>query len=136
MHASLPPALAPALRRLSTSSEMPRSVSNTPGPCSASAANSGTPRKLSASDSSLGAEDELARQVLLVVLNDERHRARIDALLGEVGVQVLKALDVLLELARLAVGDEHDAVGALEHELARRLVVDLPRHRVELELAS
>ena len=49
-------------------------------------------------------------------------------------VQVLEALDVLLELARLAVGDEHDAVRALEHELARGLVVDLPGHGVELEL--
>ena len=62
--------------------------------------------------------------------------ARIDPLLGEVRVQVLEALDVLVELAGLAVGDEHDAVGALQHELARRLVVDLPGHGVELELAS
>ena len=49
-------------------------------------------------------------------------------------MQVLQALDVLLELARLAVGHEHHAVGALQHELARRLVVDLARHGVELEL--
>ena len=80
------------------------------------------------------AEDEIAREVLLVVLQHERHGARVDAVFGEVRVQILKALDVLLELARLAVGHEHDAVGALKHELARRLVVDLPGHGVELEL--
>ena len=126
----------PALSRRSTSSEMPRSVSNTPGPCSASAENSGTSRKLSASTSSATRQDQLLRQVLLVVLHDERHRARVDPLLREIRVQVLEALDVLVELARLAVGHEHDAVGALQHELARRLVVDLPGHGVELELAS
>src|SRR5690242_9658614 len=42
------------LNRLSTSSEMLRSVSNTPGPCSASAPNSGAARKFSASFSSAG----------------------------------------------------------------------------------
>ena len=36
----------------------------------------------------------------------------------------------------LAVGDEDDAVGAFQHELARGVVVDLPRHRVELELRA
>ena len=115
---------------------MPRSVSNTPGPCSASAANSGTPRKLSASDSSAtGRISSCGRSCLLYCMTSGIARASI-ALLREVRVQVLEALDVLVELARLAVGDEHHAVGALQHELARRLVVDLPRHRVELELAS
>src|SRR6185312_16397509 len=41
--------LPAVLRRRSTSSEMPRSVSNTPVPCNAPAENAGTPRKLSAS---------------------------------------------------------------------------------------
>src|SRR5258708_37069156 len=44
---------APALNRRRTSSELPRSVSKTPGPRSASAANSGPSRKLMASESSL-----------------------------------------------------------------------------------
>src|SRR5262249_15972405 len=43
----------PALSRLSPSSEIDRSVSNPPGPWRASAENSGTPRKFSASDSSV-----------------------------------------------------------------------------------
>jgi hypothetical protein len=34
------------------------------------------------------------RQVLLVVLNHERHGARVDRVLGEIGVEILKALDV------------------------------------------
>jgi hypothetical protein len=46
-------------------------------------------------------------------------------LIGEIRVQVLKALDVLRKLPRLAVRNEHDAVRALQHELPRRLVVDL-----------
>src|SRR4051812_30985972 len=78
-------------------------------------------------------QNQIAWKILLVVLNDERHGARFDRVLREVRVKILKALDVLLELARLAIGDEHDAVGALEHEPASRLVVDLSRHRVELE---
>ena len=49
-------------------------------------------------------------------------------------MQVLKALDVLVELARLRIGDEDHAVGALKHQLARRLVVHLSRHGIELEL--
>ena len=79
------------------------------------------------------AGDERARQVLLVVLDHERHGAHIDVVFREIRVQILHALDVLGELARLAVGDEHDAVGAVEHELARRLVVHLAGDGVELE---
>src|SRR4029078_7692504 len=77
--------------------------------------------------------DELARKILLVVLDDEWNVARVNALLGEIGVQVLHALDVLLDLAPLAVGDEHDPVCTLQHELSCRGVVYLPRHRVELQ---
>src|ERR687896_943752 len=46
-------------------------------------------------------QDQIARQVLLVVLDDERHSARVDPLLGQIRVQVLKGLDVLLKLAGL-----------------------------------
>src|SRR5438067_1440563 len=78
-------------------------------------------------------ENEIAWQILLVVLNDERHGPRVDPLLREIRVQVLEALDVLVELSRLRIGDEHDTVRALEHELPRRLVIHLAGHRVELE---
>ena len=117
----------------STSSEMPRSVSNTPAPCSASAEKLGTAAEVERVVQLVLGQDQLARQVLLVVLDHERQLADVDALLQQVGVQVLQALDVLVELARLAVGHEHDAVGALEHELARGVVVDLAGHGVELE---
>ena len=129
-------ARAPALRRLSTSSEMRAQRLEHAGPVQRVGGELGHAAEVERVRQLGDVEDQLARQILLVVLHDERHGARVDALLGEVGVQVLEALDVLVELARLAVGDEHDAVGALEHELARRLVVDLPRHGVELELAS
>src|SRR6185437_1221034 len=45
--------LPAVLERRSTSSEMPRSVSNTPVPCNAPAENAGTPRKLSASSNAV-----------------------------------------------------------------------------------
>jgi hypothetical protein len=79
-------------------------------------------------------QDQLARQVLLVVLECDRHRPHVHALAEEVLLQVLQALQVVVEPARLAVGHEHDAIGALQHQLARRVVVALPRHGVELEL--
>src|SRR5437867_12283519 len=81
-------------------------------------------------------QDEIGWKVLLVVLNDDRNSTRIHVLLREILVKVLKALDVLLQLSRLAVGDEHDAVRALQHELAGRVVVDLPGNGVELEACS
>src|SRR4030095_10936546 len=59
--------------------------------------------------------------------------ARFTALLREIRVQVLQPLDVLLDLAPLAVRYEHDAVCPLQHELSGRGVVYLTRNRVELE---
>src|SRR5438093_9520373 len=47
-------------------------------------------------------------QVLLVVLHHERHGADVHAVLEQIALQVLEALQVLVQLARLAVGDEHD----------------------------
>ncbi len=78
-------------------------------------------------------EDQLRRQVLLVVLHDERHRAHIDAVLEQVALEVLQTLDVLIELPGLAVAYEHHAIRTLQHESSRRVVVDLARHGVELE---
>ncbi len=58
------------------------------------------------------------RQVALVVLEDEGHRRRVQV----VGEQVLRhlpvALDVLLPAVEGGVRDEHERVGALEHQPA------------------
>ena len=78
-------------------------------------------------------EDQIGRQVLLVVLQNQRHGARINALFEEVFLQVAQALEILVELTRLAVADEDHPVGALQHELAGRVVVHLAGDRVQLE---
>src|SRR2546421_6407515 len=52
------------------------------------------------------------------VCSSDLHGADVHTVLEQVALQVLQALQVLVELARLAVGHEHDAVGALEHEAA------------------
>ena len=57
----------------------------------------------------------------------------VDADLRQVLAQVLEALDVRVEHRHLRVGDEHDPVDALEHELARGVVEDLAGDGVELE---
>ena len=54
-------------------------------------------------------------------------------MLQEIALEILQALDILVELTGLAVAHKHDAVGTLEHETARRVVVDLPGHGVQLE---
>src|ERR1051325_391508 len=76
------------------------------------------------------------RQVAFVVLHDQRDLFDADALTLEVVLEVLQRLHVRVEREVLAVGDEHDSVGAFEHELARRVVVDLARHGVELQLRA
>src|SRR5690606_15308306 len=48
-------------------------------------------------------------------------------------LEVLEALDVRLHARDLRVGDEHDAIGALEDQLAARVVEHLAGHRVEVE---
>ena len=75
-------------------------------------------------------------QVALVVLDDDREVGHAAPHLAQVLLQVLHRLAVLLELAGARVRDEHDPVDALQHEAARRLVVDLPGDRVELELRA
>src|SRR5439155_13828998 len=80
-----------------------------------------------------GLKDQLAREVLLVVLQHERQRADVDAQLEQVALEVLEALEILIQLSSLAVGDEYDAVRSLEHEAPRRIVVNLAGDRVQLE---
>ena len=73
------------------------------------------------------------RQVALVELQDQRDFVEVEADLGEVLAQVLEALDVRVEHRLLRVGDEDDAVDALEHELAGGVVEDLAGDGVELQ---
>ena len=52
---------------------------------------------------------------------------------GKIGVQDLQTLYVLGQLPGLTIRDEDDAIDALQHQLARRGVVDLTGNRIELE---
>src|SRR5690606_4694006 len=74
------------------------------------------------------------REIPLVVLEAERHAARIHTLVEEVRLQVPEAGDVFLEPVRSTVRDEDHAVGSLKHQPAGRVVVDLARDGVELDL--
>ena len=76
---------------------------------------------------------EDVRQIALVVLHHERDGARIQAFIREIRVKVLQALDVLGELTRLTVRDEHDPVDSLKHEFARGGIVHLSGHGIELK---
>src|SRR5260370_14925563 len=76
------------------------------------------------------------RKMVLVVLNDERHVANLRSLALEVILEVLNRFEISVQRRFLAVSHEHDAVRSLEHELTRRVVVDLPRHGVELQFRA
>src|ERR1700730_3902687 len=73
-------------------------------------------------------------EVLLVPLDHVGHRIDVQAVRLEVLHHVQPVLVVFLALARLAVGDEGDGVGALQHDPAGRVVHHLAGHREELEL--
>src|SRR6266705_3004753 len=72
-------------------------------------------------------------QIALVVLDDERDLRQVVPVFGHVVVEVLHGFDVGFHALHLAVGDEYDAVHALEDELAARVVIHLARHGVEVE---
>src|SRR5215207_962208 len=79
-------------------------------------------------------QDQVAREVLLVVLEDHGELPDVDALRQQIVLQVLQALEVVVEPPCLAVAHEHDAISPLQHQLPGGVVVALPRHGVELEL--
>ena len=106
------------------------SVSKTP-PTVAQASKSGTFGRVQQLPQLLERRD--VRQVALVVLDDVRELVERVALLAQVGPQVLDALEVRLDALDLRVGDEDDAVDALQDQLAARVVEDLAGHRVEVE---
>src|SRR6266705_1622760 len=66
-------------------------------------------------------------QIALVVLDDERDLRQVVPVFGHVVVEVLHGFDVGFHALHLAVGDEYDAVHALEDELAARVVIHLAR---------
>jgi hypothetical protein len=72
------------------------------------------------------------RQVALVELQHVRHLGQLDPVTLQVLLEVLERFDVRTEHLFLRVGDEHDAIDALQHELAGLVVEDLARHGVEL----
>ena len=119
----------PAASRCSTSSEIPFSVSNTPWPCRQSAPKLRHAAEVQRVVELVRAQDQVARQVLLVVLEHHRELADVDALREEVLLEVLQALDVVVVPPRLAVGHEDDAVRALEHQLPGGVVVAPARAR-------
>src|SRR5690606_41213683 len=73
------------------------------------------------------------REVSLVVLNDRRNPLRIVPVLHQVLIEVLQRSDVRVHAIRLRVGDEDDAVHALQDEPPARVVVYLARDRIEME---
>ena len=75
-----------------------------------------------------------AGDVALVVLDDDRRVVHVDLVLIHVIHQIGEALLVRVDHRRLGVGDEHDRVGALEHQLARLVVEDLAGDGIELDL--
>src|SRR5690349_10776394 len=77
-----------------------------------------------------------AREIALVVLHDERDLVDREPVLGQVVVHVHEALDVRLVAVDLRIGHEDDAVDPLQDELPARVVVDLTRHRIEVEAGA
>src|SRR5690606_13795409 len=73
------------------------------------------------------------RKVSLVVLDDEGDRIQVVSVLGQVGPQVLHGLEVGVEPVIEGVGHEDHAVHAAQDQLPRRVVEDLPWHRIEVE---
>ncbi len=73
------------------------------------------------------------RQVSFVVLDDPRDRVERQVVLAQVLFEVLQRLQIVVHLAGRRVGHEDHGVGALQHELARRVVEDLTRYRVQQE---
>ena len=74
-----------------------------------------------------------AADVALVVLHHMRHAGEVTLLLAQVVEQVLETLEVRVHPRDLRIGDEHDAVGPRQHQLARRVVIDLARDGEELQ---
>src|SRR4051794_29361337 len=82
------------------------------------------------------AQDEIAGEILLVVLENDRELPDVYALGQQVVLQVLQALEIVVEPASLAVRHEYDAVRPLKHQLSRGVVVALTGDGVQLKLRA
>ena len=72
------------------------------------------------------------RQIAFVVLKDDRHFLRIEAIEPQIRLQVFEAVDIRIAHRVLRIGHKHDAVGAAQHEFARGVVEHLTGDGVEL----
>src|SRR6266849_1583169 len=72
-------------------------------------------------------------QVALVHLQDVRNCPQIVALLFKILLQVLQRFSVRFHPGVLRISDETDAIDALQNQLARCVVENLPWHGVEME---
>ena len=75
-------------------------------------------------------------EVPLVILEDEGDLQQVEVVLEAVAAQSVEALQVGVEERDLGVGDEDDAVGAVQHALAGGFVEHLARggHQLEVDL--
>jgi hypothetical protein len=76
---------------------------------------------------------ERARQIALVVLDDDREGLERDLLFAEVFLEVLEALEVVREHRPLRVDDEHETVHAAQDDLAGLVVEDLSGNGAHLK---
>ncbi len=72
-------------------------------------------------------------QIVFVVLKNDRHIVQVSALIREVVAQVVEAFEVRIGTCGLRIGDEHDAIGTGQNQLASGVEVDLPRYREEVK---
>ena len=103
------------------------SVSKTPTPLSAQASTTGDSVWLSSSVRS--ATEKMSLRSRLFICSTTPSLLRSSPWPTQVVPQVEVAVDVLVQPRYLAVGHEHHAVGALQHQLAGRVVERLARAR-------
>ena len=72
------------------------------------------------------------REVAFVVLNDQRNVVGVELVRDQVFAQILHRVRIRVDHGVLRVGNEHDAVGALQNHSPGRVVEHLAGDRVEL----
>ena len=129
--AASPPPPYLVARDLNTSPVAAFNVSSTPWPFMATASKKGRPRGLSLS-LRISTGRALGRSRLLYWRTVGISPGSI-SLASQVLLQVGQRVQVRVQRRLLAVGHEHDAVGALQHQLPGRVVEDLAGDGVELD---
>ena len=74
-----------------------------------------------------------AGRVAFIILERDREARRIGPVVPDVLDHCMKRMVIRFEAVRRRIGDENEAIGAMENELAGRIIVDLAGHGVELE---